>query len=392
MGILNAEVEDIDIVPVAKGIASRWWIVLIAAVFGVGAMWSQESNLSTTPSSTKVVRVYESRDELALLSLVGVDPAAVSPFPSFDNQILQVKESPIRDEIVAKLGFDLDISITRSEQRFSLLDTVEGDGKTKFTFLSVGTPSYTFSCIDASPNKCNAAIDEYLARLSDLRKNSVLSGLNRLETMLEALQMKSAESAEKIEAINAVKALINGELAPLSTTNLAIGGTVSTVKSSTYIFGLFAGAFVGLIIALQLTLIDKRIRSVRQLAKRFGGIPVLGHIHDGESGIQQVTAAVVAKSLQRLSKIVSAVPASNALDIGSLIESINEQSVKLGVTVFGVPSMSVINAPDLISSSETAVIIAEEGTTKFDEIANTISILESSNKSVIGIILAEKPR
>ena len=139
-----------------------------AAVLGLIVMWSQESDLSTTPASTKVVRIYESRDETALLSLVDIDPATVSPFPSFDHQILQIQEPSVRDEVTTKTGIDLDVSISRSEQRFSLLDTVEGDGKTKFTFLSVGTPTYSFSCTDASPDNCTTVIDEYVTRLAQM--------------------------------------------------------------------------------------------------------------------------------------------------------------------------------------------------------------------------------
>ena len=60
MGILNREVGEVELVPVAKGIISRWWIVLIAALLGTVAMWSQESDLSTTPTSIEVVRTYES--------------------------------------------------------------------------------------------------------------------------------------------------------------------------------------------------------------------------------------------------------------------------------------------------------------------------------------------
>ena len=65
MGILNREVGEVELIPVAKGIVSRWWIVLIAALIGTVAMWSQESDLSTTPTYTDVLRTYESRDETA---------------------------------------------------------------------------------------------------------------------------------------------------------------------------------------------------------------------------------------------------------------------------------------------------------------------------------------
>ena len=100
MGILNREVGEVELIPVAKGIIARWWIVLLAALLGTVAMWSQESDLSTTPSTTAISRVYESRDETSLLSVVGIDPATINPLPSFDNQILQVQEQASREKIV----------------------------------------------------------------------------------------------------------------------------------------------------------------------------------------------------------------------------------------------------------------------------------------------------
>ena len=152
MGILNREIEEVELLPIARGIVARWWIVLIAAIVGTLVMWSQESDLSTTPALTEVNRTYESRDETAMLSLVGIDPVTVSTFPSFSHQLIQVQQPAIKQQIAEKTGLDLNVSLSRTEQRFSLLDTLEGDGKTKFTFLSVGTPIYTLMCVDASPD------------------------------------------------------------------------------------------------------------------------------------------------------------------------------------------------------------------------------------------------
>ena len=387
MGIVNADVDEIEIIPVAKGIIARWWMVVIAALLGIVVMWSQESDLSTTPASTKVVRIYESRDETALLSLVDIDPATVSPFPSFDHQILQIQEPSLREEIATKVGFDLDVSISRSEQRFSLLDTVEGDGKTKFTFLSVGTPTYSFSCTDASPENCNTLIDEYVARLAQIRKESIVSGLDRLQLMLESLQLNTSANLDRIAAISSAKSLINGELALLSNTNLPIGGTVSTVKSSTYAFGFFGGALVGLLLALQLTLIDKRVRSIHQLSKKFGPESVLGEIKGGKNSVEHVAAAIVAKANQQSITAVSILPANEKLSVEILGSSLSAVTHPLGLTVQALPEINLINASQLLSSPRAAVVVAESGTTRFEEIEHTCAILRAANTVVLGILL-----
>ena len=241
MGILNREVGEVELIPVAKGIIARWWIVLLAALLGTVAMWSQESDLSTTPSTTAISRVYESRDETSLLSVVGIDPATINPLPSFDNQILQVQEQASREKIAQEIGIDLEVTITRSEQRFSLLNTSEGDGRTKFTFLSVGTPTYTFNCSDSTAETCHTAIDAYVAELSKVRKESIVAGMQRVKSMLSTVaQSGSVDAQEKVVGIDAALPLITGELALLTTTEEQFGGTITTVKKSTYGFGFVA--------------------------------------------------------------------------------------------------------------------------------------------------------
>ena len=389
MGILNREVGEVELIPVARGIISRWWIVLIASILGTIAMWSQESDLTTTPSTTEVFRTYESRDETALLSLVGIDPATVSPFPSFEHQVLQIQTASVRDAIAAKLGFEVTVSISRSEQRFSLLDTVEGDGKTKFTFLSVGTPTYTFYCSDSSIDRCNAALDEYQMELQGIRQQSIVSGLDRLQLLLESIPVSTQANADKIEALKAAKPLIKGELAMLSTTSNAVGGTVSTVKTSTYGFGFIAGALVGLLIALQLTLVDKRVRSLSQLSKRFETRSLLGVVTSEPSSIQYVAAAIVARAHSFSLTSVALVPVDEQTSIHLLVEQIHTVTSPMGVTVTSLTNISSLSASELISSKSGMIALASCGVSLTEDVVSTWTVLENADKPIIGVLLTD---
>ena len=389
MGILNREVGEVELIPVAKGIIARWWIVLIAALLGTIAMWTQESDLTTTPLTTEVLRTYESRDETALLALVGIDPATVSPFPSFEHQVLQIQAASVRDEIAAKLGFEVTVSISRSEQRFSLLDTVEGDGKTKFTFLSVGTPTYTFFCSNESEEKCNTALDEYLIQLQSVRKQSIISGLDRLQLLLESLPIRTPSNTEKIEALKAAKPLIKGELALLSNTTNAVGATVSTVKTSTFAFGVIGGALVGLLIALQLTLIDKRVRSLGQLEKRFESRALLGMATPNLETIQHIAAAIVARAHTLSLSSVVLVPVDEQTDARSLAVKIDAVTSSMGVTVGSMTTISALSASDLISSNSGMIALASRGLSLTDDIVTTWSVLENAQRQMLGVILTD---
>jgi hypothetical protein len=389
MGILNREIGEVELVPVAKGIISRWWIVLIAALLGTVAMWSQESDLSVTPATTDVLRTYESRDETALLSLVGIDPSTVSPFPSFENQVIQVQAPAMRDAIETKIGFSVSVSVSRGEQRFSLINSNEGDGKTKFTFLSVGTPTYGFYCSDASEDRCNTALDEYLLRLQEIRKQSIVSGLDRLQTLLESLPINTASNEEKISALKAAKPLINGELALLSTSTNEVGATVSTVKSSTYTFGFIGGALIGLLIALQLALMDKRVRSLSQLTKRFESQSLLGMVTSESASIQHVAAAIVARAHALSISSVALVPVDEETEALKLAEKLDAVTASMGVAVTSLAPISSLSASDLVSSHSGMIALASRGVSHTEEIVATWSVLDSAQKPILGVLLTE---
>ena len=389
MGILNREVGEVELIPVARGIVSRWWIVLIAALIGTVAMWSQESDLATTPASIEVIRTYESRDETALLSLVGIDPSTVSPFPSFENQVIQVQAPTMRDAIATKIGFSVSVSVSRGEQRFSLINTNEGDGRTKFTFLSAGTPQYSFYCSDASEDKCNTALDEYLLRLQEIRQQSIVSGLDRLQTLLESLPINTASNEEKISALKAAKPLINGELALLSTSTNSVGATVSTVKSSTYTFGFIGGALIGLLIALQLALMDKRVRSLSQLTKRFESQSLLGMVTSESASIQHVAAAIVARAHALSISSVALVPVDEETEALKLAEKLDAVTASMGVAVTALAPISSLTASDLISSHSGMITLASRGVSHTEEIVATWSVLDSAQKPILGVLLTE---
>jgi hypothetical protein len=390
MGILNREVGEIELIPVAKGIIARWWIVLVAALLGTIAMWSQESDLSTTPAITAINRVYESRDETSLLSVVGIDPATINPLPSFDNQILQVQEQASREKIAQEIGIDVEVTITRSEQRFSLLNTAEGDGKTKFTFLSVGTPTYSFTCSDSAAETCNTAIDAYVAALSKVRKDSIVTGMQRVKSMLSTVAQSGSVSAqEKVAGIDAAIPLITGELALLTTTEEQFGGTITTVKKSTYGFGFVSGAIVGLLIALQLTIVDKRVRSLRQLTKYVDQTDVLGRITSNTASLQHVAAALVARAQQSSQSIISLIPATASEDTTAVSQQLNDITRGLGVTIVSQQPIASLSAESLIAADKASVVVATTKKTKADEITDTWLVLQSAQRTVLGAILVD---
>jgi hypothetical protein len=203
------------------------------------------------------------------------------------------------------------------------------------------------------------------------------------------LPINTAANEEKISALKAAKPLINGELALLSTTSTSVGATVSTVKSSTYTFGFIGGALVGLLIALQLTLMDKRVRSLSQLAKRFESHALLGVVTSEPASIQHVAAAIVARAHSLSLTSVALVPVDERTSTQHVVEQIHAVTSPMGVTVSSLTNISALSASDLISSKSGMIALATRGVSHTEDIVATWSVLENAEKPVLGVLLAD---
>ncbi|MHB1090855.1 MAG: hypothetical protein ACYC0U_07335, partial [Ilumatobacteraceae bacterium] len=225
----DSSIPEIDLRSVRDALKLRWWIVPLVMLISVGFLFANESDLQTSPGYVQISRVYEARDESAVLTVAGIDPASIVPYPSFDNQLLVLQTPETRQKIAVSINADTSVSVTRSEQKFSLLDTIEGEGKKRFTFLSVGTPSYTFSCAAPSVDECTIALDAYVAELSRLRAQSVQQGFDRAQKLVSALtgdtQIESTSFVIQQQALAFAKTLVTGEMVLISTTSEHIGPT-----------------------------------------------------------------------------------------------------------------------------------------------------------------------
>jgi predicted membrane-bound spermidine synthase len=217
--------------------------------------------------------------------------------------------------------------------------------------------------------------------------------MQRVKSMLSIVAQDGSVSAqEKIAGIDAALPLITGEFALLSTSEDQYGGTMTSVKKSTYGFGFIAGALIGLLIALQLTIVDKRVRSVSQLAKHVDRTDILGHATSDASSIQHVAAALVARANRQSITSIALVPAASAGNSSDLAAKLHAITQPLGVSVTAQPSVSSIDAQSLLLMGAGAVVVAETKRSTTDDVVKTWSVLQSAQRSVLGAILVDAQR
>ncbi len=392
----DSSIPEIDLRSVFDALKLRWWIVPLAMLISIGFLVANESDLQTSPGYVQISRLYEARDESAVLTVAGIDPASVVPYPSFDNQLLLLQTPEMRQKIANSINSDTSVSVSRSEQKFSLLDTIEGDGKKRFTFLSMGTPSYTFGCAAPTVDECDNAIDAYVAEISRLRSQSIQQGFDRAEKLVSAVidttQIESQSILIQQQALAFGKTLVTGEMVLVSTSSEDIGPTVDSVKTSTYIFGLGIGALLGFLVVLQLTISDRKIRSLRKLVATVGEESVLGmlRLDQQDTSPQYIAAGIVHQATRQGATIVRLLPvdetAKSDLISASLTEAIHQNSLAITSmdTVDHLTTMDLLPPPHSL-----VVLVAHAYTSRTDELQKIWAIAEHSGNTIAGVILVQ---
>jgi len=390
----HSGVPEIDLLAIRDALILRWWIVPVVMLVSVGFLFANESDLATEPGYIAVSRTYEARDESAVLTVAGIDPGSIVPYPSFNNQLTILRSDDTKAKISAKLNSDTAVTVSRTEQRFSLVDTVEGDGNTRFTFLSVGVPTYGFSCAAPLAETCNTAIDAYVAELSSLRQASVQEGFVRAEKLVSQLSdtgQAGSQIATQQSALAYAKNMVTGEVTLISATSVEVGPTVATVKKSTYIFGMGVGALIGLLIILQLTITDRKIRTLRKLNSAIGEERVLGVLSkDLQGSVNQHTAAAIAfAAATNNATVVRLIPIDDSVQIGPITGALSQALAGRSISLVATPAIDHLGATELLAPpGSLTVLIARALISRTDVLERAIAVAEHAGNNVTGVILS----
>ena len=387
----------------------RWWIVLLSIIVAVFAVFIQETN-SKAPTDGYLVTVYktyEAKIETSALQIAQVDPSAVVPFPSFESQLGVLQSGDTATELLARAGVDAVVAVTRSEPKFTMVDTLD-EANNRVTFLSRGTTSYTYMCRAANVEDCNKLIAAYVLKTSELRKEGTIGGLevgqklisellmageadlNDLRstgapaTSIAALENKLVDLKTKSDALEFTADEIAGTLEFASEAIIEDGAAASFVKKSSYLYGLIFGLIVGLLIVSQLGITDKKIRSKRQINRGRPSLPVLGDVATG-SGLQEGIAAVVASARAHSINLVRVVGLGGE---SSTLSSFNNEVAKHSLQVAPLPLFSTLTAEALLAPANSAMLlVAVKGVSRTDSLQQAVEAAQLAGNQVLGVLL-----
>ncbi len=382
----------VDLVAFWETLKLRWWVIPAVVAVAVGFLWAQESDLQTEPGSYYISETYEARDPTAVLASVGIDPVSVRSFPDANNQVLLLQSAAVKAEIAEQLGSDVAVTVTRSRPSFTLVDTLESDGQSSFVFTSAGVPTYNFSCNQPVKADCQAAIAAYVAKTTEIRRDALAAGLADLRAVLSQVNSTSPDDGTetKIAAIKVLEQRLDTPMLKVSEYEEAIGATLTSVRRPTYTFGVAAGVLVAVLILLQLTYTDSRVRSLRQLTRIAGADRVLGRMSQKDNPLNERRAAVGIHAVLGRSKasIIRYVPLRHAASDETSLQQLASTTGATHVVAspFAELSVAALTQP---STTEVDVIVVQRNKDLRKDLVEVLTALERSGRSLAGVLLLD---
>lgn len=291
----------LDIRAFLETLRLRWWVIPLTVLTSLVIFWAQETDVSLEPSSYLVTHIFEAEDPTAVLATVGIDRAAVRQFPDPANQLNLLASTVVKSEIEKETGLSGAVTVQRSVPQLTLVDSTQGAGEGTVTFQATSAPTWTFKCVEEIRENCEILIDAYAEKLKGIRASAITAGLQRLRNLL--VSVNSSESDQslrlKIAAIDAISGESASALMLIDARDEALGPIVTSFRRPTYTFALGAGLLISLLIILQLSLADTRIRTVRQLVRTLPASKYLGRIASKPDSVGDFGTAMAIAGLCR---------------------------------------------------------------------------------------------
>ena len=343
----------------------RWWVVPVVIALTFGFLQAQDSDLRTEPASYVVSRGYEVGTPFAPFLALGINVAATE-FPDPMTQLLILKSTDTRQEIAAKIDKDVEVKLPENWEM-----------------------PVTFVCNQPVKSDCEKAIDAYVDKAKELRKDAILTGVKNLRAVLSELQSEKPDpaTADRILALDLLSKQVDVPFALVDGFEQEIGPTVNDVRRPTLLIGLAAGLLIALLILLQLTVSDSRVRSVRQLVRLTGTKAFLGNSKKKASPINDRRAALTIHGVltETTTSQIRYIPLrKQPTDVSPLARLAEMCGATFNVT----QPFAEMNVKELAGSgSEVDVIVVERNRDLRADVLETLAGLHSSGRQLAGVLL-----
>ncbi|NCV85649.1 MAG: hypothetical protein EBW14_07215 [Oxalobacteraceae bacterium] len=346
----------------------RWWVIPAVLGTSVGFLQLQDSDLRTEPATVVVSRDYEISSPQDTLGVIGVY-TQIAEFPKIETQLLMLRSEEVRGQVEEQIGKEVDVQVPDS-----------------------WTTPVTFVCNDPVKSDCEKAIDVYVTKAVEIRQKAIATGIRNQLALLKNLQATSKDPILPAQVL-ALEALVKDfkvDAVLLDSSSQEIGGTVTEVRRPTLVMGLAAGAVLALLLLLQLTYTDSRVRSVRQLVRITGSESFIGTSSKKNNSVREKRAAIALRHAMNASgsTVLRFLPLRNATTDQSTLEHLAQLA---GASHKVSEPFAQLNVADLVDATpgEGDVILVKRNRDLRKDVLEVLTALQRSRRPLAGVLLID---
>ena len=259
-------------------VKSAWWALPVSIILFTGLLFAQASRFEILPAQVETVRRLEGKELLSSLVALEIDAQAFAPVLSLGGELIKFNSSDTQDERNEVHGFDVRMSVTQVPGDYDVINREVTERNTVYSFVSVGTGIFVFTCTEASEKDCSRALDVGVAEFESSRSAAIQSSIaavaDTLDERLSAVRRAIAETtdptallaqrqletelASQVDVLRSASKASAFELSPIDERVEARSATVNSVDRSTYLLGVLLGTLVGGLIILQFAVLRSR--------------------------------------------------------------------------------------------------------------------------------------
>jgi hypothetical protein len=359
----------VDIRAFVETLRVRWWVFPAVLAVTVGFLFAQQSRLRTEPLSYRVSAVYDVPNPITLIGTIGINPALVVQIPDERTQLQQLAGSEIRAQITEELGSSVNMEIPGSYE-----------------------DPFIITCESSDQETCTRAVDLYAERASEIRNFAIVSTLTSLRAIFQGASEATSDpiASSKVAGIDGLLNNLKTDLVKTDSYIQTIGATVGDIQDVNYRFGLVVALIVSLLILLQLTYTDSRVRSVRQLVRIVGDDAYIGvATKAGDAVNNRRTAVALYQGLRSVSaQRVVYVPLRATLEDAATISNLSALAGATSVTSKPFSELTVSEIAQDVPG-EVSVIVVRRNHDLRNDVLEALAGFRQSGRRLVGFLLLD---
>jgi hypothetical protein len=346
----------------------QWWIVPVLLGVSVGLLQLQHVASRSQSADVVISRNYEISTPQNTLRALGVD-LTITEFPSLQAQIGILNNDETRREIADEIGMEIEI---RPPDEWSL--------------------PLNFECIDDNKDDCAVAIDAYVEKLVEIRREAIQTGIADLSRVLTSAQAtkESVVVASQLLILDSLAKNVVIESAYINSTERAAQAPLQQVSGRNLATAATAGLLISFIILLQLTYSDKKVRSVKRLVQLVGEDAYIGRASANASAVDERRAAIglrrslVAAASTSVRFLQLRTQLANETVLAALAGAAGAQHRMAG-------PYTELGVPELVdpTKGESDVIVVQRNHDLRSDVLEAVNALRRSGRPLAGVLLVD---